>query len=99
MEEGVAFVHRRSVRGQRSHGAIFQQVRDVEELGVGESVFLALGCVGRYVVQFAKEGGEAYMPGIVEACVRELEDAVLYLCLSPCPCLWLRIYATFAMAS
>lgn len=42
-------------------------------------MFLALGCVGRYVVQLAEFGGEGDVAGIVKAGVWELEDAVLWV--------------------
>jgi len=82
-----------------SNRAVFQEVQDVEELGVGEAMFLALGCVRRYVVKLAESGGEGDVPGIVEVGVGELEDAVLGCWLSLCVCSGCESLANLVMAS
>lgn len=40
-------------------------------------MLLPVGCIWRYVVELAETSGEGDVPGIVEAGVGELEDAVL----------------------
>lgn len=77
MEEGIAPIHGGAVTVEGRDGAVFEQVADVEELLVGQTVLLACLGVWGYIVELAELGGEGDVSGVVETGVGEFDDTVL----------------------
>jgi vacuolar-type H+-ATPase subunit D/Vma8 len=77
MKHRVAFVHSRTVAVERRYGSILEEIGNIKQLLEVQSMFLAVLGVRTNVVQLAKLPSKSYMPSIVEAGIRKLDDTIL----------------------